>query len=148
MEWIPLLHVPARSPLPRDAFETRAFGPFLVIRTVAPAGDIRTYLRLARRAELQAPLAQRVRANLDCLRGALAGTAGTVLDVEGGWSAVIQVPATRSEEAWAAELLDQDGVLVHPGFFFDFPREAFLVVSLLTEPANFSEGTSRLRAHL
>ena len=103
---------------------------------------------LARRAELQAPLAQRVRANLDCLRGALAGTAGTVLDVEGGWSAVIQVPATRSEEAWAAELLDQDGVLVHPGFFFDFPREAFLVVSLLTEPANFSEGTSRLRAHL
>ncbi|HEX6736656.1 MAG TPA: pyridoxal phosphate-dependent aminotransferase [Vicinamibacteria bacterium] len=103
---------------------------------------------LARAAELRAPIAERVRANLVHLRAALAGSAGTVLDAEGGWSAVVQVPATRSEEAWAAELLEREGVRVHPGFFFDFPGEAFLVVSLLTPPAAFQEGIARLRAML
>jgi aspartate/methionine/tyrosine aminotransferase len=103
---------------------------------------------IARAAELRAPIAERVRANLAHLRAALAGSAGTVLDVEGGWSAVVQVPATRSEEAWAAHLLEREGVLVHPGFFFDFPGEAFLVVSLLTPPAAFHEGIVRLRAML
>jgi aspartate/methionine/tyrosine aminotransferase len=48
------------------------------------------------------------------------------------------------------ELLERDGVLVHPGFFFDFPREAFLVISLLPEPATFTEAITRVleRAHV
>jgi hypothetical protein len=46
------LQVPNRPPMPRDAFEARTFGPFLVVRTVAPAGDVRSYLKLARRAQL------------------------------------------------------------------------------------------------
>jgi alanine-synthesizing transaminase len=54
------------------------------------------------------------------------------------------VPATRSEEALVMELLERDGVLVHPGFFFDFPHEAFLVLSLLPDPALFAEGVRRL----
>jgi alanine-synthesizing transaminase len=103
---------------------------------------------LARRAELQAPIAARVRSNLDLLRAALAGSSGTLLHIEGGWSAVVQVPATRSEEEWAAWLLQEDGIVIHPGFFFDFPHEAFLVLSLLTPPAVFGEAVSRLRARL
>ena len=59
----------------------------------------------------------------------------TVLPVEGGWSAVMQVPSVGSEEALVLALLEKDDVLVHPGYFFDFPREAFIVVSLLVEPS-------------
>ena len=66
------------------------------------------------------------------------------MQAEGGWSAVIQVPATRPEEALVLELLERDHVLVHPGYFFDFPREAFLVLSLLVEPDRFREGVRRM----
>jgi aspartate/methionine/tyrosine aminotransferase len=69
-----------------------------------------------------------------------------VLPVEGGWSAVMQVPQLRSEEALVLELLDKDDVLVHPGYFFDFEREAFLVVSLLGDPALFDRGIARVLA--
>ena len=65
-----------------------------------------------------------------------------MLSCEGGWSAVLQVPALRSEESLVLTLLTEDHVLVHPGFFFDFEREAFLVVSLLLEPAVFDRGDS------
>ena len=68
-----------------------------------------------------------------------------MLDVEGGWSAVVQAPSTRSEEEWALRLLERDRVLVHPGYFFDFSREAFLVASLLPLPDAFAEAASRLR---
>jgi hypothetical protein len=53
---------------------------------------------------------------------------------------VLQVPAYRSEEALVLELLVEDRVLVHPGYFFDFESEAYLVVSLLAEPATFDRG--------
>jgi alanine-synthesizing transaminase len=67
-----------------------------------------------------------------------------LLRAEGGWSAVIQVPATRSEEELVLALLEQDGVLVHPGYFFDFPRAAFVVVSLLPPREVFDEAITRL----
>ena len=62
---------------------------------------------------------------------------------------MLRVPATRSEEALVMELLDRDGVLVHPGFFFDFAHEAFLVVSLLPQTTVFMDGVRRVmeRAH-
>jgi alanine-synthesizing transaminase len=71
-----------------------------------------------------------------------------VLHADGGWSAVIRVPATRPEEELVLDLLERDGVLVHPGFFFDFAHEAYVVISLLPEPANFSEGVKRLVSRL
>jgi len=55
------------------------------------------------------------------------------------------VPQTRSEEEWALTLLREHNVLVQPGFFFDFESEAFLVLSLLCEPATFGEGVRRIR---
>jgi alanine-synthesizing transaminase len=99
---------------------------------------------LARAEELQAPIRNRIRANLEAVRAAAAGTPATVLDVEGGWSAVLHVPATRSEDEWVIALAEQDGVLVHPGYFFDFPREAYLVLSLLPPAAEFAEGVAKI----
>jgi alanine-synthesizing transaminase len=69
-----------------------------------------------------------------------------VLPVEGGWYAILRVPSLRSEDDLALDLLERDRVVVHPGYFFDFPREAFLVVSLLTPPDAFVEGLRRLVA--
>lgn len=67
-----------------------------------------------------------------------------VLAAEAGWSAVLRVPARTAEEALVLELIEREGIIVHPGFFFDFPHEAFLVVSLLPPPAVFDEGISRI----
>jgi alanine-synthesizing transaminase len=93
------------------------------------------------RAQIQA----RVRANLSMLRERVrAFPSVNVLPVEGGWSAVVQVPSIVSEEALALDLLNSDGVLVHPGYFFDFPREAFVIVSLLVRPEDFTVAIDRL----
>jgi aspartate/methionine/tyrosine aminotransferase len=69
-----------------------------------------------------------------------------VLDVEGGWYAVIQAPRIYTEEEWVLTLLQQDNVLVQPGFFYDFESEAYLVLSLLTPPEIFDEGVARILA--
>lgn len=71
-------------------------------------------------------------------------SAADLLHADAGWSAVIRVPSTLSEEELALALLEQDGVLVHPGFLFDFPQEAFLVVSLLPRQDDFLEGMRRV----
>jgi len=103
---------------------------------------------LARRDELAAPIRARLRGNLEALRKHLQGSTATLLAPEGGWYAVLRVPATLSEEERALRLLDERDVLVHPGYFFDFPHEAHLVLSLLTPPGDFAEGVERLLADL
>jgi aspartate/methionine/tyrosine aminotransferase len=96
-------------------------------------------------AAIRAQILDRVRRNLESLRTlAAAHPSAAVLPVEGGWSAVIQVPQLRSEEALVLELLDKDDVLVHPGYFFDFDREAFVIVSLLVDPAVFDRAIGRV----
>jgi alanine-synthesizing transaminase len=98
-------------------------------------------------ANVRAQIHTRVAANLSRLRDLAAEfPAARVLTCEGGWSAVLQVPAVESEETLVLRLLSEDHVLVHPGYFFDFPREAFLVVSLLVEPGLFEQGVTRLLA--
>jgi alanine-synthesizing transaminase len=89
-------------------------------------------------------IAERTRDNLRLLQKSCEGTGCCALNAEGGWYAVIQVPRTRSEEEWALDLLRDRDVLVQPGFFFDFETEAYLVVSLLTDPGVFREGIKRL----
>ena len=68
------------------------------------------------------------------------------LKVEGGWCAVLRVPARRSDEDMAIELLTTQGVSVHPGHFYDFPADGCLVVSLITHEETFAKGTCRLLA--
>jgi aspartate/methionine/tyrosine aminotransferase len=102
---------------------------------------------LARLEELQAPIRERVAGNLRALRTALGpGSPASLLEPEGGWYAVLRVPATRTEEERVTRLVEERDVLVHPGYFFDFPREAFLVLSLLPPPAEFAEGVARVLA--
>lgn len=98
-------------------------------------------------AAIRAQIMARLKRNLESLRAqATAFAAINVLPVEGGWSAVLQVPAVGSEEALMLALLEKDDVLVHPGYFFDFPREAFIVLSLLVEPPVFDRGVARVLA--
>jgi len=66
------------------------------------------------------------------------------LTVEGGWCVVLRVPATRSDEDLAIELLTAHGVSVHPGHFYEFASDGYLVVSLITPERIFAEGTGRL----
>ena len=98
-------------------------------------------------AAIRRQIQSRIVRNLTALRSAAAHyPAVSVLKVEGGWSAVIEVPAYRSEEGLVLELLGDDQVLVHPGYFFDFEDEAFVVISLLVEPAMIDQATARLLA--
>ncbi len=99
-------------------------------------------LKLA--APMRAQIRERTAANLAGLRELVAGSPASVLNVEGGWSATLQIPSTRSEEEWTLELLRDRDVLTQPGFFYDFESEAFLVLSLLTPPEVFAEGVRRI----
>jgi aspartate/methionine/tyrosine aminotransferase len=96
-------------------------------------------------AAVRAAILERIRGNYAALRVLADPFASIqVLPCEAGWSVVLRVPSTRGEEALVLELLEEDGVLIHPGFFFDFPHEAFLVGSLLPEPPLFKEGMRRV----
>ena len=90
-------------------------------------------------------IAGRLDRNLHRLRECVARwPAVSLLEPEGGWSAVLRVPALDPEERLVLRLLEEARVLVYPGYFFDFPREAFLVVSLLPEPEVFATALDRL----
>ena len=103
---------------------------------------------LARRAGTEAAIRARTSANLDELSRVVASApSANLLEVEGGWYAIVRVPETRSDEEWALALVDE-GVHVQPGYFFDMARGAHLVLSLLTLPAVFAEGARRLAAHV
>jgi alanine-synthesizing transaminase len=100
---------------------------------------------LGERAAFQEELMARVRENLAELDSQLAGQkACSRLEVEGGWNAVIRVPATRSDEELALELLAAKGAYVHPGHFYDFPSKGFVVVSLILRERDFSKGLVEL----
>lgn len=98
---------------------------------------------LAAGESVQRQIRERTAANLAYARTALVGSSLGILQVEGGWYITLRMPRTRTEEEWALDLLSR-GVLVQPGFFYDFESEAFLVVSLLTPPAVFQEGIARI----
>jgi alanine-synthesizing transaminase len=100
---------------------------------------------LGQRHSFQAQVIDRVSENLSELDRQLARQKScSRLEVEGGWNAVIRVPATRSDEELALELLAADSVYIHPGHFYDFPSEGILVVSLITPENEFSSGLRQL----
>jgi aspartate/methionine/tyrosine aminotransferase len=100
---------------------------------------------LDQRKLIQPILLERLRANLAELdQQLLKHPSCARLQVEGGWYAVLRVPAIESDEDLAVRLLRKANVSVHPGHFYDFPNEGYLVLSLITEPATFREGVTRL----
>jgi len=95
--------------------------------------------------EVTRRIAGRVKQNHACLaRTVSENPTADLLPVEGGWYAVTRVPATVSEERLVLDLLERAHVLVYPGYFFDFPKEAFLVISLLPEPHLFESAAQRV----
>ena len=116
-----------------------------------------TYLSMSAPVQLAAPvlleqrhgfqkqLMERVRRNLAELDRQLAAQSTCVrCELEGGWHAVLRVPATRSDEDLAIELLSRNNVYVHPGHFYDFPSDGYLIVSLMTRDEHFAEGIQLL----
>lgn len=100
---------------------------------------------IASGAAARRQVSSRVRGNYNQLRTAATDHPSVdVLHADGGWTAVVRIPAVSSEEDIVLRLIEDDGLVVHPGFFFDFPHEAFVVVSLLPEPELFAEGVRRL----
>ncbi len=100
---------------------------------------------LDQRKQVQPILLDRLRVNLAELDAQLAGRPScSRLLVEGGWYVILRVPAIESDEDLAIRLLRKARVSVHPGHFYDFPNEGHLVLSLITEPADFREGVARL----
>jgi len=101
------------------------------------------------RKTVQPRILERLRSNLCWLERQTTSCSGVSrLRVEGGWYAVLKVPESVSDEEWAVGLLAEDGVLVHPGHFYDFPDDGYLVISLLTDEPAFREGTGRILARI
>ncbi|HLK34064.1 MAG TPA: pyridoxal phosphate-dependent aminotransferase [Terriglobales bacterium] len=116
-----------------------------------------TYLSLSTPLQLAAPellqqrhgvrrqLLERIGENLAELDSQLADqSACERLQIEGGWYAIVRVPVTHSDEELAVRLLEQESIFVHPGHFYDFPADGYLVVSLITPAKRFREGVMRL----
>ncbi len=96
---------------------------------------------LKRAAPVRDAILARCRENLALARRIVRGAPQvTLLEPGGGWSAVLRFPRVVTEEELMLELLDRHGVAVHPGYFFDFPTDGYLVVSLITDPATFEPG--------
>jgi aspartate/methionine/tyrosine aminotransferase len=100
---------------------------------------------LALRHVLQAQLQERISANLSVLESVLRESKFlSRLNREGGWYVTLRAPVTGTDEALAIALLERHSVLVHPGHFFNFSRDGFLVLSLITPEDRFQEGVRRL----
>ncbi|HEX9426801.1 MAG TPA: pyridoxal phosphate-dependent aminotransferase [Candidatus Polarisedimenticolia bacterium] len=112
-------------------------GPVQV--AAGPLLELGEAIRLAIRARLfenRAAAAELLRGHPSC----------RLLDADGGWYAILRLPAILPEEELVLRLLKDDDVLVHPGYFFDLPGECYLVLSLLPPPARFADGLGRILA--
>lgn len=127
-----------------DALELIA-DDFLSVATPVQVA-LPTLLSIAPR--IRGAISARTRANLSLLRDRFASVpSAQVLPVEGGWSAVIRVPSVMSDEELALALL-HEGVIIQPGYFFDFASEGYVVVSLLTPEETFAAGVELLAARI
>jgi alanine-synthesizing transaminase len=100
---------------------------------------------LAQRSTIQSQVVSRVKENLAFLDKQLRAVPSIErLKVEAGWYTVLRVPATKSDEESAIELIESAGVVVHPGHFYDFSQDGFLVLSLITPSNHFREGVAAL----
>lgn len=116
---------------------------FLSVSTPVQAA-LPSLLRIG--TKIRDAIRKRTAENLRLLQTSLPQSA-TLLPVQGGWSAVLRVPQIQTDEELALTLLDR-GVIVQPGYFFDFDRDGYIVVSLLTEPSILAEGLRRIETAL
>ncbi|HKQ78463.1 MAG TPA: pyridoxal phosphate-dependent aminotransferase [Blastocatellia bacterium] len=133
--------------LREEAVERLDFIADTFLSVAAPVQhSARAWLRL--RHSMQDQILARARGNLNWLREVTEESPLRLLSGEGGWYATLELPRQLTEEEWALSLLEKDDVLAHPGYFFDFPREAFLVLSLLPRAETFREAIDRILARV
>jgi len=102
---------------------------------------------LETRHGIQKQISERINSNYSFLKKEFAGEEKiSVLNTEGGWYAVIKINTQFDEEKFAFDLLDKKNVYVHPGYFFDFVKEGYIVVSLLVKPIDFEEGILKIKS--
>jgi alanine-synthesizing transaminase len=107
--------------------------------------QLATPVLLEQRARIQPIILDRVQRNLADLDMQISRNKSCRrLDLEGGWYAILRVPVTQSDEDLAIKILRQSSVLVHPGHFYDFPSDGYLVVSLITPAEKFQQGLERV----
>jgi hypothetical protein len=93
---------------------------------------------------IQEQLLRRIRLNADTLRRLFHNSSATCLHFEAGWSAIVRLPHIFNEEEWATRFLDECGVIIQPGYFFDMPEEPYIVLSLITPEDEFASGVTRM----
>jgi aspartate/methionine/tyrosine aminotransferase len=99
---------------------------------------------LSARASFQARVRERVERNRRALAGFVAAHPEvTWITGDGGWAAILRLPARRSEEAWIVEAF-QRRLIVHPGHFYDLPFDPSIVLSLIVDPDTWDRGLDRL----
>ena len=141
LAWI---HASGPADLRGQALERLAFISDAYLSVGTPVQHAAAVLVETRR-QVAAQIRARTDANFSALAAAARGTSLSVLKREGGWYAVLRLPDQVSEEALALRLLEEKHVLVHPGYFYDFPAgNSFLVLSLLPDQPLFQEGIARL----
>lgn len=123
----------ARAEHLADAFLSVATPVQLALPELLAAGDA-----------LRPRVRERVRTNLACLRAASSGTPMDVLDVEGGWVALVRLPSVTDDLGWAVDLVTHARVLVQPGYLYDLPAPPRLAVSLLVEPDRFAPAAAAI----
>ncbi len=100
---------------------------------------------LQQRHGFQKQVLTRVRRNVGELdRQLMIRKACSRLEIEGGWYAVVRAPATRSDDDLAVDLLTKKGIYVHPGHFYDFATDGYLIVSLIMPERDFAEGCRQM----
>ncbi len=142
------IHVSGPEALRAEAQERLDFIADTYLSVSTPAQHAAQRL-LALRHHMQKQIQQRCRENERYLREQCARAPECrVLKREGGWSAIMAIAKEFSEEEFTVSLLEEDDVLVHPGYFFDFPQSGYLVASLLTPQTVFQEGIARMMKRL
>jgi len=141
--WMAVSGPPALRREARERLELIA-DTFLSVNTPV---QLSTSILLEEGEKVRRQIQRRIAANLDFLRESTDGSSPfRLLPCEGGWTAVLRVPSVMTEEEWVLSLLREDSVLVHPGYFYDFPLPAYLVLSLLPSESDFREGVRRILA--
>jgi alanine-synthesizing transaminase len=142
------IHLNGPERLCRDARERLAFVTDAFLSVSTPVQHAAADL-LALRPQIQAQILARLEENGRTLERRLSGSARCrPLIREGGWYAVVRLADAVSDEDVALRLLEEDGVYVHPGYFYDFPKGMHLVLSLLTPTRVFDEGAARIAVRL
>ena len=132
------------SPLARPALDRLEIIADTYLSLSAPAQAALPVL-LAQRHSLRQQLLDRVRENRAQLQSLLrTQSACELLHADAGWYAVLRVPAQLSDEDLAIRLLRKHRVLVHPGHFYDFPANGYLVLSLIPPASDFGRGIELL----